>query len=368
MGKVAFHARPALVCLLLASLSPTPAIAQNYDIRYDHYLNASGASGAPYMENGVVHATPSYQRGLVCANPSADNRAEVNYHADLARGTLGAYAYSTGDVVPSWPYVETATGRVNQIQFEIDLYFDVPSGSYPDGVVVSVAGEAVGSLSATTDAGAMVQYSVTFGETFDPPLKQILVEESKTLDFDEPFTLDARILPAGAVLTAPTRCTVRLTASIDNAWTWAVQGGAWPDYTTGSASIAMSSGLRFLQVVVPAGVTWTSPDDVFMSLPAGVGPRAFPPRLALGPNVPNPFTASTAMRFELPRAGAARLRIHDLAGRVVRTLVDGERAAGSHHVPWDGRDDAGRALASGVYIGRLEAGGVTRTSKLLLAR
>jgi len=71
-------------------------------------------------------------------------------------------------------------------------------------------------------------------------------------------------------------------------------------------------------------------------------------------NRPNPFNPTTAIAFSLDRDGPVRLDIFDLQGRLVRSLVDGTRAAGEHRVVWDGRDGAGIAAASGTYVYRLE--------------
>jgi photosystem II stability/assembly factor-like uncharacterized protein len=74
----------------------------------------------------------------------------------------------------------------------------------------------------------------------------------------------------------------------------------------------------------------------------------------LAQNAPNPFRTSTAIGFTLARAGRVRLDVYDVAGRRVRQLVRGERPAGRHDVPWDGRDDAGRSVRAGSYRYRLE--------------
>jgi len=71
---------------------------------------------------------------------------------------------------------------------------------------------------------------------------------------------------------------------------------------------------------------------------------------------PNPFNPATVIRFSVPEAGPVHLAIHDLTGRVVRVIVDGPVAAGAHEVAWDGRDQVGRAAASGVYFARLQYG------------
>ncbi len=93
-----------------------------------------------------------------------------------------------------------------------------------------------------------------------------------------------------------------------------------------------------------------------------------PGNRVLVPCHPNPFNASTLVRYELPRPGRVRLAILDVRGRVVRTLVSGSKPRGEHQVRWDGTDDAGRLLPSGVYLVRLQATGRTAVQKVALVR
>jgi len=87
------------------------------------------------------------------------------------------------------------------------------------------------------------------------------------------------------------------------------------------------------------------------------------------PNTPNPFNPSTTVVFELPAPARVRLDVFGAGGAHVRTLADGSRAAGVHGVDWDGRDDAGRAVASGVYFARLAVDGtIVDTRKLALLK
>ena len=98
-------------------------------------------------------------------------------------------------------------------------------------------------------------------------------------------------------------------------------------------------------------------------------PSDAPDTYTLFPNYPNPFNAETMIRYDLPEAEAVRLSVHNLAGQHVRTLMDEERPAGSHSVTWDGRDDAGQSVSSGVYLYRLNvAGRWMGTRKMLLIR
>ena len=86
-------------------------------------------------------------------------------------------------------------------------------------------------------------------------------------------------------------------------------------------------------------------------------------------NYPNPFNSSTTIRYQIPQTGLVRLEIFDLAGQKVATLVEDVREAGVYTVRWDGRDDRGPELATGVYLYRLRAGEQTvETRKLLLLR
>lgn len=91
------------------------------------------------------------------------------------------------------------------------------------------------------------------------------------------------------------------------------------------------------------------------------------PSLSLAAS-PNPFNPQTSLRFALPEPGGVRLCIHDLAGRVVRVLVDDSLSAGGHEFTWDGRDRAGRAVGSGAYLARLETGSGVQVLRLGLVR
>jgi len=88
--------------------------------------------------------------------------------------------------------------------------------------------------------------------------------------------------------------------------------------------------------------------------------------LRLRQNAPNPFTASTSIRFDLARREVVSLQVFDVAGRRVRTLALGEpMAAGAHAADWDGRDDAGVRLRAGLYLCRLDAGGLSETRRIV---
>jgi len=90
--------------------------------------------------------------------------------------------------------------------------------------------------------------------------------------------------------------------------------------------------------------------------------------LSLGRARPNPFGPQTTLSYTTPAEGRARIRVIDVAGRVVATLVDRDIDAGEHSVSWDGTTDSGDRAASGVYFVRLEAAGGQRSQKLVLLK
>ena len=85
-------------------------------------------------------------------------------------------------------------------------------------------------------------------------------------------------------------------------------------------------------------------------------------------NSPNPFNPMTSLRFGLPARQHVSLLIYDVAGRCVRTLVDGTAEPGWHDVVWDGRDDAQHRVSSGVYFCRLISQGSTSVKKVVLLK
>jgi hypothetical protein len=89
---------------------------------------------------------------------------------------------------------------------------------------------------------------------------------------------------------------------------------------------------------------------------------------ALSQNQPNPFNPTTTIRFVLPEREQVTLAIYDTNGYLVRTLVDEVEGYGTHEVTWDGRDDDGAAMGSGVYFYRLRAGKHTESKKMVLLK
>ena len=90
--------------------------------------------------------------------------------------------------------------------------------------------------------------------------------------------------------------------------------------------------------------------------------------IILHQNYPNPFNPATEIRYQLSEARLVNLEIYNLLGQKIRTLIDGQQPATSHTIRWDGRDETGAAVSSGVYLYTLTAGRFCGTRKMVVIR
>ncbi len=111
-------------------------------------------------------------------------------------------------------------------------------------------------------------------------------------------------------------------------------------------------------------------DDIWGDCYAGVpgGNEAGGLVNRLNQNHPNPFNPRTTISFSLAQAGPTQLFIYDVGGRKVRTLVDGDKEAGFHSLIWDGMDDSGRPVASGVFWSQLSVEGFSSNKKMVVLK
>jgi flagellar hook assembly protein FlgD len=90
--------------------------------------------------------------------------------------------------------------------------------------------------------------------------------------------------------------------------------------------------------------------------------------LLFEPLSPNPFTPATSLKFGLVRSGRISVQVFDAGGRMVRSLFSGRKAAGNYALTWDGRDEAGRSVGSGVYHFQLIVNGKRTIKRAVLVR
>ena len=96
--------------------------------------------------------------------------------------------------------------------------------------------------------------------------------------------------------------------------------------------------------------------------------QSVPTDFELSQNYPNPFNPTTRISYALPRNTFVTIRVYDMLGREVRSLIGKEMSAGNHSVEWNGDDNAGNKVASGAYIYRINAGNFTSAKKLVLLK
>lgn len=217
-------------------------------------------------------------------------------------------------------------------------------------------GEAV-DLEATSDAGGgfnlgwvqpgeWIEYTVLALDTGTYDLRARVA----SLDVGGSFRLEVDGIDRTGEITAP------------------VTGG-WQTWTDVDFQADLESGVHVVRFVPVSGefnVNWIEALSVVATSAPGTTPRTRIERLD---SYPNPFNPSTTIRFALGEASSVELSVYDATGRAVRTIASGERlAAGEHERAWNGRDDAGRVVAGGVYFARLRADGAAQTVRLVLLK
>jgi hypothetical protein len=125
----------------------------------------------------------------------------------------------------------------------------------------------------------------------------------------------------------------------------------------GLGSLRVADGL----LLDPAGLTNRIPG-------ASLDGTLIPLSYGVSQNYPNPFNPATQIAYQVPDAGRVRLVVYNILGQRVRTLVDGQVAAGFHRASWDGRDESGRPASSGLYLYRMEAGRYSQVHKMMLLK
>ncbi|MCK4547518.1 MAG: T9SS type A sorting domain-containing protein [Candidatus Eisenbacteria sp.] len=146
----------------------------------------------------------------------------------------------------------------------------------------------------------------------------------------------------------------------------------------GDSWIAFDAGLPVDCDINDLAVDWETGNVVLAATSDGIyrydyttdvadGPFT-PRRFALEQNRPNPFNPNTVIRFSIGAESHVTLGVYDIRGRLIRTLVEEVAAVGEHQSLWDGKDEGGVEVASGVYFCRLEAGEFSDTMKIILMK
>jgi flagellar hook assembly protein FlgD len=108
--------------------------------------------------------------------------------------------------------------------------------------------------------------------------------------------------------------------------------------------------------------------DNIVDQPVGTDPVSLT-KNQLDQNIPNPFNPTTTIKYEVKESGLVRLRIYNVAGQLVKTLVNGNRNSGQlYEASWNGLNNSGQPVSSGVYFYKLVATNFTQTKKMVLVK
>ena len=155
--------------------------------------------------------------------------------------------------------------------------------------------------------------------------------------------------------------------------------------TTGYFGAIVDSGTYWTVIPTADGCTFQPDNRIYIAVSSdhadqdytetcfseGLDPdkdNSVPKEYQLSQNQPNPFNPSTEIEFGLPRAGLVTLKIYNIVGQEVITLINRNLSAGTYHIRWYGTDGYGRSVSSGVYFYRMQAGNYVQTKQMLLLK
>lgn len=282
---------------------------------YAYDGNGSLLPGFPaeITRGGSAHGAPAI------ADVNGDGLPEIAYGTALAVDSGQVWLFNnSGDLMPGFPQLVYATWVEESVSLE-----DVSGDTLPDIVC--------GTNGVSNDPARLYAFDyegnvISGYPYYNNELLSSLESTPAIYDIDDDG--DTEIITASHGGTVFVFDTPGIPAAT-----------RWPTYKYNAARMGS----------IPKNITGLS-GEVDETLPGG---------FRLAQNYPNPFNPTTNIEFEMSEAGFVELRVYDITGRIARTLVSESRAAGSYVVPWDGRDDDGRLVASGIYLYQLQVNGKT---------
>ena len=271
---------------------------------------------------------------------------------------------------PFGPFVENGGNLLFSSEEMLGVLYQDADGNYPDDYSPTT-GESAFDILNVGWLGADFNYDT---------LRIVDSEEPLTAGMDSILALDPMPLSAyGLGFMGDLADPANLDAYILDCWladygAWYGNWGygiAWrySDPTTGSKKVTMPFCISNLDSVnriafLDNVVSWfMQPTDV-----AEAGVSTLPTDYQLYQNYPNPFNPSTNIAYDIPKAGNVQLAVYNVMGQRIRTLVSGNKEAGRYKAMWDGLDDNGMSVASGVYFYRIQAGDFVQSHKMMFVK
>jgi len=352
----------------------------------DPDVGTNNLQNFPVLTSATVGGTPGSASIVGYLNSVPFGTYRIEFFANSQHDPF--YNYGEGEIYLGWWNVfADASGDA---PFDVHVLQVIPAGYYISATATDVAGntsefsEVVMAINTPTGGSVVVQpvdegtgetpvtltfemvtsegnTSVTSSETGPPLPGSYAVGDSTSY-----LSLSTTAGYAGEIEICieydESQITVREDSVVVLHYDETLIPPAWVDITTSVDTV--------LNVACGVTTTGLSPFVAgYIKSATGVGNESAPTQFALHQNVPNPFNPTTVIRYDVPAGGGmVSLNVYDVAGRLVRTLIDGRQAAGVREVTWDGRDQSGRTVSSGVYFYRLVAGEYVQTRKMVLIK
>ncbi|MCB2230547.1 DUF4397 domain-containing protein [bacterium] len=235
---------------------------------------------------------------------------------------------------------------------------------YPGGAPVAFASSYI--LPNQEELGARNAQAVSTAAGIKPTTQWVNLYSSDV-------TVDGNVVAAGSTIEAFTS-DGKLVGSFD-----VLRNGSFgfmPVYGKSSeAEVGVETGQSFYLEIDGARInetfTWTGNGDrieISALTSQSAGSNTVPDSYELAQNYPNPFNPSTVISFSMPSAGHAKIEVYNVLGHRVTTLFDGQAGSGTTEVVWNGRNERGETVSSGVYFYRLTTDSYTDTKKMMLLK
>ena len=152
---------------------------------------------------------------------------------------------------------------------------------------------------------------------------------------------------------------------------WRYDGDTWTSYSRRESGLEKDVYVRAL-ITDNEGKKWIGTRDALTTVQTTESPKlektTAPKQTVIFNNYPNPFNPDTTIEFVIPENGLITVSIYNVTGQKIRSLVSENMSAGKHTVVWDGRNDVGTNLSSGVYFVRLETVSGALSHRIMLVR
>ena len=281
------------------------------------------------VEPGIVRVA-----GLtrLCFTPA--NFASWTYVASVPASNLGQYSYIAPTVFDS-----TKVAGMKYTAFRISGYTVDPTYVYLSPVDSGYSVNNVFPLAPTSVAAKSNAQGITL--TWDPPTQR----DNDVMTYAIYRGVTANFTPSTPLVT------LNKTTS----------------YLDGSTTIGTTYYYR-VTAIDNSGNIGPFSGEITLKATDVENVEGLPTDFALKQNYPNPFNPSTQINFALPNQASVKIAIYNVAGELVRTLVNDDMSAGNYRLMWNATDNNGRMVSSGVYIYRMQAGKFVSSRKMLLLK